>query len=64
MDIEYQGHSRRSKKAIELWLNVAKDYNDGMAPEEIANKYVNPKTGKNYTREHIYWILARVRKGL
>lgn len=64
MKIEYQGHTRRTKKAVEFWLSVAKDYNDGMAPENIAMKYINPRTGKNYTREHIYWILSRVRKGI
>lgn len=64
MDIKYQGHGRRSKRAISFWLQVAQEYNDGIPPEEIAEKHINPKTGKPYTREHIYWILKRVKEGI
>ena len=64
MEITYQKHSKRKKKAIEFWLKVAKEYNDGLTAEVIAKKYTNPLTRRNYTRAHIYWILDRIGKGL
>ena len=49
-------------KAMKFWLKVAKDYKKGISAQEIANKYINPKTGRKYTRAHIYGILTTLRK--
>jgi hypothetical protein len=46
---------------MELWLRVATDFNGGMRAKDIAKRYTNPKTGKPYTREHIYWILNKLK---
>lgn len=64
MRIEYQKHGKRKKQAVTFWLQVAEDYNNGMTAEQIAKKYKNPLTSKNYTRAHIYWILARLNAGI
>jgi len=61
MEIKYQGHEQRKRKASDLWLRVGTDYNGGMPAREIAKRYTNPKTGKHYTREHIYWILNKLK---
>lgn len=63
MDIKYQGHERRKRRAMDLWLRVATDFNAGMPAKDIAKRYTNPKTGKTYTREHIYWILKKLSPG-
>ncbi len=60
MEIELRGHARRKKKAKDFWLRVATDYNGGMSPSTISKRYINPKTQKSYTREHIYWVLRQV----
>lgn len=62
MDIPKQRHYQRKKEAREFWLRVATDYNAGMTPKEIAERYTNPNTGKPYTREHIHWILKKLRE--
>jgi hypothetical protein len=46
---------------MELWVKVATDYNAGMSPEQIRNRYTNPKTGKPYTRGYIYWVLNKIK---
>ena len=61
MQIQMQGHSRIKKLAAKFWFDVLKDYNEGLSADEIAAKYTNPKTGKSYTRQHIYWILRQIR---
>jgi len=60
MDIKYNGHSRRKKEAMDFWLRVAADNNNGIPAEKIAKRYTNPKTQKPYTREHIYFILRKL----
>jgi hypothetical protein len=49
---------------MDFWLKVAADYNAGMTAKDIAVKYLNPATKKTYTREHIYWILKKLQKGI
>ena len=61
MKIQYQGHKRRTERAMELWVKVATDYNAGMSPEQIRNRYENPKTGKPYSRGYIYWVLNKIK---
>lgn len=62
MRIKYQGHNRRKAQALEFWEKVVADYNAGMTAAEISRRYRNPRTGKFYTREHIYWILQQMRE--
>ena len=62
MDIPKRKFKKRIQKAREFWLRVMTDYNGGMTPSEIAARYKNPKTKKHYTREHIHWILKKMRK--
>lgn len=57
MKVKYQGHEKRKVRAQAFWRQVVKEYNGGKTAQSIANNYINPKTGKNYTRAHIFWIL-------
>lgn len=61
MKLPKQNYTKRKTEAREFWVRVATDYRGGMTPTEIAARYVNPKTGKNYTREHIHWVLNKIR---
>ena len=53
--------TKRKREASEFWLKVATDINAGMTPDEIAGRYTNPKTGKPYTRQHIYWVIRQIK---
>lgn len=44
-------------KAMKVWVKMKKDFDAGMAPEKIAEKYINPRTKKPYTRVHVYEVL-------
>lgn len=59
--ITYHGYKRRTERAKAFWLQVAADYNAGISAKEIAARYINPDTGRQYTREHIYLILRKFR---
>ena len=61
MKIKYQKHEKRHNRAFSFWRQVVKDYNGGRSAQYIADYYVNPKTGKHYTRAHIYWILDKMK---
>lgn len=61
MKIKYQRHEKRKNIAQALWRQVVKEYNSGKSAQAIANSYFNPKTGKLYTRAHIYWILNKMK---
>ena len=50
------------RKTRKFWVKVVVDYNNGMTAKEIAAKYINPRTGKNYSREHIYTIINEMSK--
>jgi hypothetical protein len=58
---ELRGHQPRVDKSIDIWLSVATDFNGGMEPKDIAKRYISPKTGKHYTREHIYWMIKQLK---
>ncbi len=47
---------------MDLWLRMATDYNGGMSAADIARRYTNPQTGKQYTREHVYLVLKKLQK--
>lgn len=61
MKVKYQGHEKRKNRAHAFWRQVVRDYNGGKSAQAIASFYVNPKTGKQYTRAHIYWILQQMK---
>lgn len=69
MNIIYQKHSKRTERAKVFWSQVVRHYmpkeegGDGLSAEEIAEMYINPKTGKHYTRTHIFWILGQAKLG-
>lgn len=46
---------------MEFWLEVAKRFNAGEDPKDIANSIINTKTNRPYRREHIYWILRKLK---
>lgn len=60
--IKYHHHERRTVRAQALWRQMVKEYNGGKSAQMIADSYVNPKTGKNYTRAHVYWVLKKMSK--
>lgn len=60
MEIKYHKHTKRTKESRDMWHRVATDYNGGLSATAIAKRYTNPKTGKPYTREHIYFILRKL----
>lgn len=62
MNIKYRGHQKRTEEAKEFWLRVATDFNGGMSVPDIAKRYINKRTGKNYHPKHIYYILRQLRK--
>lgn len=62
VNVKYQLHNKRKNRAQAFWRQVVKEYNGGRSAQTIADSYVNPATGKNYTRAHIYWILKKMRE--
>ncbi len=52
IDIVYQEHSLRRKKAAKIWHKVLTDYNSGHTAQEIAKR--NKKT-----RSWVYWVLRK-----
>ena len=60
MIIKMRGHTYQTKKAIPQWIKIANEYNSGIPVPEIAKKYTNPHTGKQYTEAYVYWVLKRV----
>ena len=58
----YQNHNKRKNRAQAFWRQVVKEFNGGRSAQTIADNYINPATGKNYTRAHIYWILKQMRE--
>lgn len=59
--VKYQKHEKRVERAKAFWRQVVKEYNKGKSAQSIAESYINPATGKYYTRAHIYWILQKMR---
>ncbi len=53
-------NTRRKKEATDFWIRVATDFNTGLSPDQIADRYTNPRTNKNYSLKHIYWVLRQM----
>lgn len=49
------------QKTIELGKKVVADYNKGIPVDEFRQKYINPRTGKPYSRQRIYAIISQMR---
>ena len=62
MRITYRGNLTRTQKASSTWFQLANDYKNGLPIKDIINKYINPQTGRQYSRAYIYWVLKRVQK--
>ena len=60
MQINWQGQSKRKQRAAIFWNQIATEYNAGKSVQDISNMYINPKTGRSYTRAHIYWVLKKM----
>ena len=50
------------KKTRRFCKEIVKLYNQGVPTDEIASKYINPRTGEKYSRQHIYFILNKMQK--
>lgn len=63
MEIKYQGHKARTQKALPTWIAIATDYNAGSSVDDLikSGKYINPKTGKSYSRGYFYWVFNKVK---
>ena len=61
MQLIKQNHSARKQRALILWLEMAQKYNEGMPVIQIAKQYINPNTGRFYTREGVYFALKQLR---
>jgi hypothetical protein len=57
-----QGRSVAHKQALEQWRKFGIDYMNGLTPTSISKKYINPKTGKHYSRQHVHWVLNQLNK--
>lgn len=64
--IVLQRHEKRKARARVLWAEWLKKYTDKsnpMSAQEIADSYINPVTGKNYTRQHVHNKLRQISNG-
>jgi len=59
MKVIYQGHKKRVSKAYKQAEQWVKLNNKGITPAEIAAGTINPKTGKPYSRQHVYLQLRK-----
>jgi len=55
VDINYRFQTDKRKRVLVLWKQWVNEYNNGKTVEMISNEYINPKTGKNYSRSAIYY---------
>lgn len=61
MKINYRGHEQKSKESLERCIEIANDYNSGMAIDDICKKYPNKKTKKPCSRVYVYWALKKAK---
>lgn len=62
MKIKLPGHRARLNILLPVWKKIAEDVNSGMSIADVAKKHINPRTGKNYAPDSIYYILNRLKK--
>lgn len=63
LNINREEKPNRTKRAMALWLQVAAEYKKGdLTASTIANKYINPKTGKPHCASYVYWVMRRLKK--
>lgn len=56
--------NKRKSVTKEFWLRIVKDYNSGLSATDISAKYINKRTGKPYSRQHIHMIIRLMRSQL
>ena len=54
-------NSQRLKLASEFWLRVATDVRAGLNAQEICERYINPRTSRDYQLTHIHWIIRQLK---
>ncbi len=53
----------KKKRPIEKWLAIAKEFNNGVSPEDIVAKpEFARKDGKPHNRGYVYWVLKQLEK--
>ena len=57
-----RGHKYQTERAIPQWIKIAEDYNKGIPVKDIAKKYTNPITKRQYSIPYIYWVLKRIQQ--
>lgn len=55
-------NKRKEEESMKLYLQWYEDYKNGMDTTQIAARYINPATGKPYTRTMIYFGFKQLRK--
>lgn len=62
MELNKNGYRARDKKSHDIWRKIAKDVNNNVMVSKIAQKYINPKTGKNYSVGHVQAVIGYLRR--
>jgi len=63
MEIELKGRKLQTEKAKQRWMGWYKMHTEkGMTIDEIAKQSLNPKTGKPYSREGVYFGINRLKQ--
>ena len=63
MAIPIEHYAQRTKLAKKIWVKMYRLYTEqNMDPRDIAKKFRNKRTGKPYSREHVYACIKRVRE--
>lgn len=57
--LTYHKHTKRTERAKIFWRQVVREYKGGKSVQDIANSYINPQTGRTYSRYAIYKALRK-----
>jgi hypothetical protein len=60
----FNSQTEQKRYINDFYLRVVTDINAGLTPIQIAARYTNPITGKPYTRQHIYWIIRKLKRSI
>ena len=61
MSIPKEFYDQRKKEAISVWIKMLELSRAGVKPRDIAQRFTNSQTGKPYTREHVYFVLRKIK---
>lgn len=62
MSLKYKGHEKRKREAEIFAQTVINEFSPqglDLSVKQIAQRHINPKTNRPYSREHIHLILRR-----